>query len=115
MGVDSPALRSLAGLDRAPTSDAGAVVEAAAIEIGLVMPDLGSAARHLARRLSRMILQEKLDPFEGARQLAEISRTVVGFHDLDPFVYADSEAEDRPEDREFFREAIVAEARRWAS
>lgn len=43
-----------------------------------------------------------------------VSRAVASpFHELDPFIYAESEAEDRPSDREFFRTAIVNEATRW--
>jgi len=40
---------------------------------------------------------------------------VPNFHGADTFIYAASEYEDRPEDRDFFVSAIVKEAHRWAA
>jgi hypothetical protein len=37
------------------------------------------------------------------------------FHELDPFIYAESEYESRPEDRDHFTREIREEAARWAS
>jgi hypothetical protein len=115
-GFDSPALRSLAGLDRSESDQAGALLQLAAKEVGVTIRDRREAANHLARRLSERILKGQLEAFDGTRKLAEISRAVesADFHDLDAFVYVDSEAEDRPQDKAFFLEAILSEARRWA-
>ena len=115
-GFDSPSLRVLAGLEKSESDRAEALLRQAAIELGVNVPDRPDAAKHLARRLSERILRGELDAFDGARRLAEISLAVesANFHDLDVFVYADSEAEDRPEDQALFLETILSEAHRWA-
>lgn len=114
-GLDSASLRSLAGLERSDSHGCAGLLERAAAELGLRVPDQREAARHLATQLSKRIIQGDLDAIAGARMVAEVSRAVEspGFHDLDVFVYADSEANDRPEDREFFIQRIFSEARRW--
>lgn len=114
-GLDSPSLRSLAGLEDWDSGRGALLLERAMAELGLRAPDQGEAARRLARQISRRIIDGDLEALKGARTLAEISRAVEspGFHDLDVFVYADSEAEDRPEDRQLFVERILSEARKW--
>ena len=114
-GLDSASLRSLAGLERSDSYGAAGLLERAAAELGLRVPDRREAARHLAIQLSKRIIRGDLEALAGARMVSKISRAVVslGFHDLDVFVYADSEAEDRPGDRDFFVQRIVSEARRW--
>lgn len=74
------------------------------------------AALIYARCVSREILQEEIGPYEGAKKIWSVAIKVrrEGFHDLDPFVYAASEYEDRPAERRFFEQAIVEEAGRWA-
>ena len=44
---------------------------------------------------------------------AALKTSDAKFHDVDAFIYAASEYEDRPEDCEFFKRAIRKEARRW--
>src|SRR3954464_2465835 len=87
------------------------------VQMGIEAPSPSEAARHLAKAISAEILDKRVDPFEAARYLSLISRAARSgrseFHELDPFVYVDSEAEGRPEDREFFREAIANEASTW--
>jgi hypothetical protein len=111
----SNALLALGQVDL-EASDSMAWVESVAQQMGVRVPNQTDAARYLAVCVSRRILSGELDPFAGARELGEISRAVEGekFHDFDAFIYAESEAEDRPEDHHFFRDAIVKEARRWA-
>jgi hypothetical protein len=60
-----------------------------------------------------LILDGKLDPYIGARLLwkASVNNDIDHEHELDPFIYAASEYEDRPEDREGFKRAIIEEAR----
>jgi hypothetical protein len=85
-------------------------------ELDVTIPSKQVAARRLAAVIASDVLDESMDPFEAARILAIISRAVgPGFHDLDAFVYAESEAEDRPDDIDLFRKAILDEARRWAT
>ena len=69
-------------------------------------PGLGVTARVLAGRI-----------VEGARRIIAAVHRVDdrAFHALDPFIYAESEYESRPADREFFDEEIRKEASRWAT
>lgn len=85
-------------------------------EQDLARPPPTRAAHILARAICAKLLAANGSPFEAARTLALISRTVGDdFHDFDAFIYAESEAEDRPGDRQWFAEAILNEARRWAA
>lgn len=74
------------------------------------------ALRHYARQISALILSADISPLDGARLIwgATINAKERGFHDLDGFIYAASEMEDRPEDKDFFENEILGEARRWA-
>lgn len=107
------ALVALGRLDRRADEWQRSVAE----QLGLRVPTQRQSAQFLAILLSRRILSGELDPFVGARELGEVSRAVEGekFHELDTFIYAESEAEDRPHDSALFRESILNEARRWAA
>ena len=74
------------------------------------------ALKRYAKAVSTSILASETPPLEGARRIWRATLCVAahGWHDLDAFIYAVSEAERRPEDRQFFEAAIVEEARRWA-
>lgn len=123
---DAAALALQQGLDGRLTRDlAGASPMSAGLrerfadvldELAVDVPPRADAARFLAVKVSSEILTGTLDPFEGARRLGLVSR-VAGptFRDFDAFIYAESEAEDRPSDREFFAEAIIEEARKWVN
>jgi hypothetical protein len=113
-GLDSPRLRQLAGGSSPDDLDPRDRLTRELIEIGVQLPSPADAARRLARAVSSDIVAQRVDAFEAARFLSLVSRAVPQtFHELDPFIYAESEGEDRPSDREFFRTAIVNEARRW--
>jgi len=73
------------------------------------------AVRLYARHVSSSILQRKVAPADGAALIAAVRYRLdlPGFHELDTFVYASSELDDRPEDPEFFDKVILAEAHRW--
>jgi hypothetical protein len=111
----SEGLRALGTIDLTSADTPVQRLDPIAEQLGLHVPSHVEAARILALHISRQLVEGSIDPFDGARDLAEISRAVESpqFHDLDAFVYAESEAEDRPEDREFFRREILKEARRW--
>jgi hypothetical protein len=49
---------------------------------------------------------------EGAKRIwqATLNAELNGFHDLDGFIYAASELEERPEDKALFEKAIIEEA-----
>ncbi|NDP58212.1 MAG: hypothetical protein GZ090_02510 [Oxalobacteraceae bacterium] len=73
------------------------------------------ALKHYAKQISTSILSDKISPLEGAKLIwrATINSQEREFHELDSFIYAASEMEDRPEDKEFFEKAIREEAQRW--
>jgi hypothetical protein len=116
-GIDSPRIRELAGGSVVQDGDSREMLAAELTKRGRKPPSPAQAARHMAKAIATEILEKRMDPFEGARYLALISRAARSggseFHELDPFVYVDGEAEGRPEDREFFREAIANEAKKW--
>jgi hypothetical protein len=70
-----------------------------------------------AKAVSTSIVASEVRPLDGAKSIwrATLLVGVHGWHKLDPFIYAASEAESRPEDKEFFERAILEEARKWAS
>ena len=74
------------------------------------------ALKRYAKVVSTSILAAETPPLDGARRIwrATLYVGAHGWHDLDAFIYAASEAESRPEDRQFFEAAILKEARKWA-
>src|SRR2546429_3242956 len=74
------------------------------------------ALRHYAKQISVSILSKEASPLDGAKLIwrATVKARVEGFHELDPFIYAASEMEDRPQDKELFEKAIREEANRWS-
>lgn len=114
-GLDNPQLRQLAGFTHPDFTDLESITRALN-DVEVRLPTRADAPRVLARAISSSMIQGDVDPFEGAFELSKISWKVGnGFHELDPFVHASSEAKDRPADREFFRKAILDEAARWVS
>jgi hypothetical protein len=83
-------------------------------ELGLTIPDKRTAALQYARCVSKLIVSGEVTPYHGAKSLwiASLAVAETSFHDLDPFIYAASEYEDRPQDKAFFDESIVTEAQR---
>lgn len=113
-GVDSK-LHVLAGLSDSELDEAPDLFSQTMHALGrdkLTKPD---AVRIIAKAVARQITQGDLSPYDGARRIWNASLEVAeqGFHDVDPFIYAASEYEDRPDDRDHFAAEIVAEAQRW--
>lgn len=73
-----------------------------------------SALRFYAREISALILSGVMSPREGSNMLwrAQINSRMETFHELDGFIYAASEMDDRPEDEALFEEGILKEAKR---
>lgn len=65
--------------------------------------------------IANQILSKTIVPYLGARAIwvASLRAKIVGYHGVDPFIYAASEFEDRPSERLFFEAAIVEEAKQW--
>ena len=113
-GLDSPALRVLAGLSNAELDEARELLETALMELGVPVPTARDAIMVLARIAASEIANGRITPYGGAKRIWEITlcapRMVVP--ELDPFIYAASEWEDRPDDREHFTKEIIREAQR---
>ena len=114
-GMESKSLVALAGLNGSETDEARKLFERALSELGCDSMEKVDALRNYARVVSVAMLKSELAPLEGAKQIwkATLNAEVENFHDLDPFIYAASELEDRPQDRALFEKAILDEAARW--
>jgi hypothetical protein len=75
------------------------------------------ALKLCAKVVSQQILESKVTAQDGAKEIwrATLKARIDGFHELDAFIYAASEMEDRPQDRNLFEKAIMEEARRWSN
>lgn len=115
-GIESSSLIELAGSASHATGMRDLFNEALD-ELGCRTMEATEALRVYARAVSTSILEGETPPVEGARSIwrATLLVRAHGWHELDPFIYAASEAEDRPEDRELFERAILEEAKKWAS
>ncbi len=73
------------------------------------------ALRHYAKQVSASILTKEISPLKGATLIwdATLNVQIPNFHELDCFIYAASEIEDRPYDKGFFEKTIIEEAERW--
>jgi len=112
-GMDDPSLRILAGLTNAELDEATPLFEKTVNSMGIRKLSKQEALDICADCLSRRILDGAISPYDGAKQIFRASVEVEGRnHDVDPFIYAADEYEDRPEDRGFFEAAIVLEAKR---
>jgi hypothetical protein len=83
--------------------------EAAMTELGCTPMSPREAALTYARWICERIVLDQLTPYEGAKAIWNASLQAADdepFPELDPFIYAASEFEDRPEDRRFFDAAI---------
>jgi len=65
-----------------------------------------------ARWISARIVLGEMTPYDGAKAIWHASLDLEDdpVPELDPFIYAASESEDRPEDRTFFDEEIKKHA-----
>ena len=73
-----------------------------------------NALKLYAKEVSSQILSGSIPPLEGASLIwrAHINSEEENFHDLDGFIYAASETDDRLEDKALFDQGILKEARR---
>lgn len=112
-GVDTLELRMLAGLTSANIEQAPTLFYKILDDAGYGMLPLVRAIRGYIKLIAQNIVSGKIEPYQGALMIsrATIRTHVKNFHGADPFIYAADEYEDRPEDREFFREKIITEAK----
>jgi hypothetical protein len=71
----------------------------------------------LARDVANGILSGATAPYQGAKEIWELSLRIPeeGLAELDSFVYAASEWEGPPEDRDVLEDGITAAAREFVS
>ena len=112
-GCDSPSLRILAGLNASEAEEARRMFDQALSELDLEVPSKRDAVIHLARGIAKEILTGTTEAYLGAKRIWDLTlhASSEGFPELDSFVYAASEWEERPEDRATFEEGIIAAAR----
>ena len=111
-GCNSPSLRILAGLSASETEEARGLFNRALSELNVAVPSKWDAVMHLAREIAKGILAGTINVYLGAKQIWDLTLRVSDedFPELNTFIYAASEWEDRPEDRVAFEEGIVAAA-----
>lgn len=112
LGARSDSLRRLAKLDDPRREECESLMNSAAQELGIEMPHATAAVLLLSFDVAREIVAGTVSPYEGARRIVSLRRVLddppVA---LDPFVYWESEYEDRPEDSAFIDDAIVENAK----
>ena len=113
--IDSADIRTLSSLQRDESREAVKYFERICEEVWQRAPfSTQRPFKLFVQLVSRRILTKEIGAYDGARKIWEASLR-AGKDDAkiaDPFVYAASEMEERPTDRQFFVRAIESEARR---
>lgn len=111
-GCDSPSLRRLASLSSVADVEVACLFEAALAELCIAVPNPHEAVMMLSYDLANRIVSGTIAPYEGAKQIWELTLRVPQgrFSQFDSFVYAASEWPGRPAHRNIFVEGIIAAA-----
>jgi hypothetical protein len=110
-GLDSPALRVLAGQARWGVRDSSDLFRVVLDELGIELPDADRAQWYLARRTAREIVAGRISAACGADELWLAYQKMRDNGDLRIFVCLASTLDDHPEAAEQIEAAIVAAAR----
>ena len=110
-GLDSPALRVLAGQARSDVRDSADLFRVALDELGIELPDADRARWQLARRTAGQIVTGRIGAARGANELWLAYQYVRDNGDLRIFVGLASMLDDHPGDVERIEAAIVVAAR----
>jgi hypothetical protein len=112
-GCDSPSLRILAGVNASEAEEARGLFERVLSELNVAVPSKRNAVMLLARETAKGIVSGTTGVYLGAKQIWDLTLRASNeaLPELDSFVYAASEWEDRAEDRATFEEGIIAAAR----
>jgi hypothetical protein len=110
-GLDSPALRVLAGQSRDAVRDSADLFRVALGELGIDLPDADTAQWRLARRTAGDIVAGRIRPARGATELWLAYGKVRDSGDLRIFVGLASMLDDHPEDADQIEANMVAAAR----
>jgi len=111
-GCESPTLRTLAGMCGSRAEELLPMFEQALQDLGLHKPPRRDAVLRLAHETARQISRGELSPYLGSKKIWELTLLAPDevIAELDPFIYAVSEWEERPNERDFFEAAIMRTA-----
>lgn len=110
-GVDSPALRQLAGQPAWDVRDSRDLFQQALEELGITVPDREDALWRLVRKTARGIVDGGVRPHDGATWIwRQASKEVEDSGDLRVFIGLASHLDDHPEDRSWGEAEIIAAA-----
>ena len=115
-GCDTPAIRTLAGLDGGTRAEIEPLLLRALEEVGETLPSIDEAREFLVDRWARLIADGSVPPYRGAKELWNLSHhwwERPEWHRLSLFVGLASEWEDYPPGRNDFERRIVAAARKF--
>ena len=93
-GVDSPSLRTLAGVTRPTMSECAPLFERVMQESGLPPLEKQQAVRVLVRHYAEAIVSGEIEPYQGAREIWELSDRYEPFQEVSIFVGLASEIDD---------------------
>jgi hypothetical protein len=116
LGIESHSLCVLAGLSASKVYEAADLFNQALVELGRPAFTKREAMLKYTKIMSNRIVQGEISAYEGANSIwkATLKLDFI-MHELDAFIYAASEYEDRPESRDLFNSEIIKEALRWIS
>jgi hypothetical protein len=112
-GYDSKALRQLAGLHPSALDKSDELLAAALEELAVPLPPARDAVIWLAQEIAGLLLRGAVDEVGAARAIWDLTLRLpaVRFPELDTFIYAASEWDDRPEDRDLLSRGVIEAAR----
>ncbi len=114
-GVDSPALRELAGQRPDDVRASGDLFRVALSELGIDLPDSDVAEWRLACRVAAEIVAGTIEAENGARKLWRASHRVQDRSDLLVFAALATELEESPGDTDDIKAEIIAAAQNLLS
>jgi hypothetical protein len=110
-GLDSPALRQLAGTSRSDVRDARDLFLHAVEELGLEVPSIDTALHAMAKAWAEDMLHGRLAPRQAAGLIWSKASSALGHPtDLVSFVALADEWDDNPEAREEIERLMLNEA-----
>lgn len=112
-GITSPALEELAALRPTYTDEAQELFREALRELNLEVPNERDAVLLVAREIAAEILAGHISAKAGARQIWDARSRVwsASVPELDTFIYADCEWDEREQDSDLFTQGILEAAR----
>ena len=121
-GWESESLLELAACSNNEYDDIRRLFKLTLLELGGGNITVVTALKNYAIQISNSIITAEISPKKGANLIWQSIRNARSIHnfdefeefyDLDGFIYAADEMDDRPEDKDFFEKAIIVEAKCW--